>query len=226
MPYYKLERSARTRKGKSPLESARGLNFLIDPEGGQLLIHTKKQLPEAKGLEKITKRAFDTTHRKIVHSAPQTSQIPVPLPGMDHLENVEEWCVESYSRRQADFAFTAVTAGVPAMRIQFGAGRDDTIQIGRPLKLPDEARNLVFKGYAWCSGDESVAVGPVFTTEQERPWLEIAPVEVSLGATVELQFNFTGLDRTNLAKTDRLNLAVVTEADEGFLIIERMYLAE
>lgn len=219
MPHYRIESS---KKGK-------GLALLAEHEkqivslglgvGGEFLLESKKPLPDIDGLVELSNEEHEALRPKTNRPTTRTEQ--TSLPGMTTLEDAKHWAIETYSPRKADISQAVVSAGVPALRIVLGGGRGDKIYLGRPLQLPAEARTLHIKLQARYDEADSMSLGLVLTTARERPWLE-TPIQIlHPGVWQELDFKLDAFEEKKRLKTSRLVLALVTDADDGQVMIER-----
>jgi len=218
MPHYRIE-SSKKGEGLALLKGhEKQIVSLGIGVGGEFLLESKKPLPGIDGLVALSDEERETLRPKTRSTA---SIEQAGLPGMVTLEDAKHWTIEPYSPRKADISQAAVSAGVPALRIVLGAGRGDKIYLGRPLQLPAEARTLHIKVQARNNEDESMALGLVLTSARERPWLETPTQALHPGVWEELDYDLDTFKKGKKLKASRLVLALVTDADEGQVMIER-----
>lgn len=224
MPYYRIDPAAFFEGDEQTLSKGGKKELIHDPESGELLLRTEKTLGKTKGLKVLAKEAFEKAHQAQTSTAGEELSEEALDERMRPLLEEEAWSVEPYSERKAAIRQTAVAAKVKALSVEFGAGRSDTIHIGRLFIWPGGAGQLVIEAVANCGGGEALALGVVFTTKTERPWLELPPEPLMAGEKTTLTFSRDALHPDKLAKTERLNIVIVTDADEGHLLIERISL--
>jgi hypothetical protein len=219
MPHYRIE-SSKKGEGLALLKGhEKNIVSLGIGAGGEFLLESKKPLKGIDGLVVLSDEEHEALRSKT--NRPTTLTEQTSLPGMATLEDAKHWTIEPYSPRKADISQAVVSAGVPALGIVLGAGRGDKIYLGRPLQLPAEARRLHIKVQARCNEDESMALGLVLTTARERPWLETPTQVLHPGVWEELDYDLDAFKKEKRLKASRLVLALVTDADDGQVMIER-----
>lgn len=222
MPYYIVDiKKIDAQKTMHELGMA-NVDTVMDTKNDIQYIKSDKTLTLSSGVSKITKSDYEGFIKTQYEPAVNEGSRLEVLPGMAELEKLGDWQVEQYSTREGILHQTAITPGLLALRIGFGGGRGDTIYAGRPLSLPDGAKSIRFGAYACPEGDDPVSMGVVFTTKRERPWLENQPVELPKNSWTEMVFDLTGLKSEKILKADKLILSVVTEADDGFVLVDQI----
>ena len=219
MPYYRIDTNIAT-KGLAPLRG-RGKNVvsLGLGTGGEFLLETKKKLDNVEGLIALTEEEREALRPSTGRVGGVEQRV---LPGMACLEDARQWSLESYSPRRAQIRQSVSSAGVLALRVVLGAGRGDRVYLGRVLSIPAEAQTICIKVQARCEETEPLAMGLVLTTARERPWLELPARQLHPGKWEELNFDLNELDRNKREKVSRLLLAVISDLDEGQVMIERI----
>lgn len=221
MPYYRLASEVAEHSEKIFSENANAIQQLFYDEHGALILHTKKQLDKIKGLKKVSKKEYDGLHAELLGGVEKIKQNSA-FQDMENLEQASNWMVEPYSTRQANISELAIRPGDSVMSILLGGGRGDTTYIGRPNVIPEQASLIQMKVQAHCIDNETAAVGIVLTTERERPWLAFEPVMLQPGIWSLLEFNLSDLDEKKITRVDRINIVIVTEADEGYILVQDM----
>jgi hypothetical protein len=225
MPYYRLDPDVMTDDRLiAALENGGASSILEDPETGHILAFTENNLAVENGMEKCTEKIFNKTVRKIEKSIKHSAD-DAPLPGMSSLEESGDWIVRPYSNRRAMLGIFIVLAGVKVMRVGFGGGRGDTMYIGREIVIPENAGRVGFRAYANADIKESVSLAIVLTTENERPWLETKTVKITSGSWQDIRFDLSKLKKEKLARVTKLNLAISSDIDKGYLLVDNLFIS-
>lgn len=213
MYYYRVTPAELAQRGSlGPLDAT--TLVLVNAETGDLLIRAQEAIP---GLSKANRQAFEAVRAHVAEARAAEPRLLVT-----ELHASSTWRVEPSSPRRAALAPAPSPSGGPALRIELGGGKGDTIRVGRPLRIPAEARGLRLSVRALLPEGEALSIGAVLTTEAERPWLEVAAQEVAPGGARELSLDLSGLDEKKRARADRLVLVIVSDADSGAVLVDRL----
>ncbi|MCH7575325.1 MAG: hypothetical protein IIA59_09395 [Candidatus Marinimicrobia bacterium] len=226
MPYYKIDREKYQEGEQIQLRSKSVRNVYVHPDGEDYYVQTIKALSEDASIKKITKSTFNSAIKSNVQnrSGDEIPRIVTSL--LAEQSAVDKWQVEPYSKRKSDLNIIPLYKGAVSLRATFGAGRSDTIYIGRSMPKGQQYAGITLKLTAISPDDVPVSVGPILTTDKERPWLEIEPQVVTKDQASELYYDFGQLTSAKLEKADRIVLAITTEADEGALFMEQVDLVQ
>ena len=208
------------------INKAINVEMIVDEVNKVVHIKTETDLSSAGYAEKSSKQAFEKAKKEALDKADKIKEESLSLPWLQRLDDVARWGVEPHSSRKASLDITAISAGVPALRIVFKEGRGDTMYIGSPITINSKAQGLRIRTFAKCADAEAVSLGLVLTTERERPWLELAPMSMEQGIWKDLEFPLAGINMgANMNKLDKVNkivLAVKSNSDAGYLLVEKI----
>lgn len=220
MPYYRISPSNLDETKTKYFEKKAVSDVIYERETGLLLINSGKNIGKMKGVEKIAQKDFESVKKAAGKFSKAEAPDGVFLDDASSSLEVEDWRIESWSNRRGEISQTVMKAGQATLMIKLGGGRGDELFVGRSLILPRAARLFRTRIMAMCPGEDAVAVGAVFTTEQERPWLEFEPQKIEPNRWEELIFDLSVFKKKKMERTDRLNFKIVTDADEGHLLID------
>jgi hypothetical protein len=187
--------------------------ILVDPESGDLLLRTAEPL---NGLKKTNRQTFDDLQRRLVENPDFDARLVT-----SDLQAAGEWRVEPHSERRAVLAPVAGPSGAPALRIALDARSDRALHVGRSVHVP-AAPTLRMFVRTFLPPNALLSIGAVLTTETEHPWLDVDPVEVATGDWSEVNLDLSQLHPSRLARSNRLVLVLVTDADEGTVLVDRL----
>ncbi len=208
------------------LVNAKGAETVVTSGEGVVHIKLDEELPLSDFVKKTGKAAFVNAKKAGKVKAEKKKKKKKKLPGLQRMDDAAGWTLESYSTRKAILQITAVSMGVPALRVILAGGRGDTIYIGHNFAMSESATSLKIRLLTNCSEEDSISLGIVLTTDKERPWLEIDPVQLEKGSWKEMEFDLAALKAGKAAKkitkVNKIILTVKSDSEEGFLLIENM----